>query len=232
MIYVGIVAGGTGSRMGADRPKQFLEIGGRPIILRTLDIFLKIQQADLIYVAVHHDWLEYTSALAEREYQPEEISKLRFIEGGSDRNGSVLKIIDAIASDNTIVEDDILLTHDAVRPFVTEDIILRNIDCVKSGYPCTTAIPSTDTILCCTDGNSITDTPDRSTLWQAQTPQSFRIMSFLDAFSRLNESDRSELTDVCGVFTKSGSKVKIVKGDPCNIKLTTPFDLKIAVSLI
>lgn len=232
MIYAGIVAGGTGSRMGADRPKQFLEIGGRAILLRTIDRFLEVSEIDLIYTAVHRDWLGYTEKLAKEEYSSDILAKLRFIEGGSDRNSSVINIINAVYSDNGISDDDILLTHDAVRPFVSADIIRRNIIGAAKYSICTTAIPATDTILRSENGDLVTDTPDRSKLWQAQTPQSFRIKAFKAAYSLLDDTSRSEITDVCGVFTKSGINVGIVMGDHCNIKLTTPFDLRIADSLI
>jgi len=231
MIYAGIVAGGTGSRMGADVPKQFLEIGGRAIIFRTIDRFLSSDNIDLIYVAVHSDWIEYTADLAQKTYSPDELSKIRFIEGGNDRNSSVLRIVERVKNENLIEKDDILLTHDAVRPFVTEEIISKNIEFAANYGICTTAIPATDTILRSYDGSAIGETLDRSELWQAQTPQSFRVVDFINAYKNLN-CESSELTDVCGVFTRSGFQVKIVLGSPSNIKITTPFDLKIAESLI
>lgn len=232
MIYAGIVAGGTGSRMGTDKPKQFIELGNRPILLRTVDKFLEISRIGMIYIAVHPDWLEYAGKLAEHAYSHEQLQRLRFIEGGADRNSSVIGIIDAIQNECGVAEGDILLTHDAVRPFVTRDIILRNIECVSKCVVCTTAVPATDTILYSENGSAITNTPDRSKLWQAQTPQTFRIKDFCEAYSALDDASKAALTDVCGVFTKTGGEVRIVKGDPSNIKLTTPFDLKLALSLI
>ena len=228
MIYAGIVAGGTGSRMGADIPKQFIEISGRTILLRTIDRFLAVSEIARIIVAVHPDWLDYTAELAKKSYSPSELERLSFIAGGADRNASVLKIVETVKN---IGDSDIMLTHDAVRPFVSAEIIRRNIDTSFKCGICTTAIPATDTILRSENGSEVSETLDRSKLWQAQTPQSFRIKDFTEACKRLN-CESSELTDVCGVFTRIGTEVRIVMGDPCNIKLTTPFDLKIAEALI
>ena len=231
MIFAGIVAGGTGTRMGTGMPKQFIEIGGRPIIIRTIERFASVSAVDIVLTAIHPDWLEYTQELTKNSLDKEKLKKLRIIPGGSDRNASVFRIIDA-AKKLGGLPDDIILTHDAVRPLVTEEIILNNISCAGKYPACTTAVPATDTILCSDDSASVTETPDRSKLYHAQTPQSFTIGSIENAYSRLNDDQKKQLTDVCGIFTLSGGTVHIVPGDVSNIKITTPFDLKIAEALL
>ena len=232
MVYAGIVAGGTGSRMGADKPKQFIEIAGCAVLIHTLKRFLKAGDIGLIYTAVHPDWLGYAKELAKAHFSEKEQDRLRFITGGSDRNASVFNIINAIEAENGIKDEDILLTHDAVRPFVTKEIISANIEAARRSIVCTTAVPATDTILFSEDNKTVTDTPDRSRLYHAQTPQSFNIRAILSAYEKLDDRQRAALTDVCGVFTAAGIPVVIVNGSPSNIKLTTPFDLKIAEALL
>lgn len=232
MVYAGIVAGGTGSRMGADKPKQFIEIAGCAVLIHTIKRFLEVTEIKLIYTAVHPEWLDYAQKLAEAQFKADELARLRFIEGGSDRNSSVFNIINAVETENGIGDEDILLTHDAVRPFVTREIIEANIEASRQHTVCTTAVPATDTILFSENSKTVSDTPDRSKLYHAQTPQSFCIKAILDAYGKLDDLQRSSLTDVCGVFTAAGVPVFIVKGSPSNIKLTTPFDLKIAEALL
>lgn len=232
MIYAGIVAGGTGSRMGADRPKQFIELKSKPILIHTVGRFLSVREIDRVYIAVHRDWLGRTEELIKQFFSEEGSAKVRLTEGGADRNASIFKLIEAIKADNGIKSGDILLTHDAVRPFVTEDVIKKNIETVRTLGVCTTAVPATDTVLCSEDGETITDTPDRSKLYQAQTPQSFEITDLLETYSALSDEQKQHLTDVCGIYSAAGRKIFIVKGEPSNIKLTTPFDLKIAEAIL
>lgn len=232
MIYAGIVAGGTGSRMGADRPKQFIELRGCPILFHTLRRFLESPEIGTVYTAVHPEWLGYTAELAGKMFQADELDRLRFIEGGADRNASVFNIISAIERDRGISPEDILLTHDGVRPFADGEIIAENIACAREHTVCTTAVPATDTILMSGDGQSVTDTPDRSKLYHAQTPQSFVITEMLSAYSKLSDEQKSRLTDVCGIFTAAGIPVHIVRGSVSNIKITTPFDLTIAEAIL
>ena len=232
MVYAGIVAGGTGSRMGADMPKQFLKIKGEEIITHCVKRFLEVNEIDRIYIAVHADWLEYTKQLLSDALNSSELNKLSVTPGGRDRNASVFCIIDAIGSDNSISDDDILLTHDAVRPFVSAATIRENIVAARIYTVCTTAVPATDTILYSENNMTISNTLVRAGLWHAQTPQSFRISAMLTAYEKLDEVQRSRLTDVCGIFTAAGEEIRIVGGDVSNIKLTTPFDLKLAEAIL
>lgn len=232
MVYAGIVAGGTGSRMGADMPKQFLKVKGEEIILRCVKRFLEVDEIDLIYIAVHPGWLEYTDRLFRNALSEYELSRIRTVPGGKDRNASVFCIIDAVRTEKGLSEEDILLTHDAVRPFVSAATIRENIRCAKTFTVCTTAVPATDTILFSENNLTISNTLVRAGLWHAQTPQSFKITAMLSAYEKLDEVQRSKLTDICGIFTAAGEQIRIVGGDVSNIKLTTPFDLKLAEAIL
>ena len=232
MVFAGIVAGGTGSRMGADIPKQFLKLKGEEIILRCVRKFLDVSEIDRVYIAVHPDWKDFTKELLGTMLTSSELDRVVILEGGSDRNSSVFKIISSIEAEYQVSDNDILLTHDAVRPFVSTDIIRENISCAQKYTVCTTAVPATDTIICSNDSKVISSTLDRSVLWHAQTPQSFLLKAVRAAYDKLNDDQRSKLTDICGIFTAAGEKIHIVEGDPSNIKLTTPFDLKIAEAVL
>ncbi len=230
MIYAGIVAGGTGTRMGADIPKQFLKIGGKPILVRTAEKFLTVEEIDRVYIAVHPDWVEFTNSLAEKYFSGQD--KLIVIAGGKDRNATVFNILNDIEKRFGSNERDIILTHDGVRPFVTEKIIRENINCMSRHNACTTAVGAVDTILHCTDGKTISSVPKRNEMFHAQTPQTFSVTALNKAFNALSDKEKSALTDTCSIFTVQGLPVQIVEGDSSNIKITSPRDLQIAEALL
>ncbi|MBR1384389.1 MAG: 2-C-methyl-D-erythritol 4-phosphate cytidylyltransferase [Ruminococcus sp.] len=230
MVFAGIVAGGVGSRMGTNIPKQFIELGGEVILHRTVRIFTKANGIDRIYIAVNPNWEDHT-----KEVLDDLISRydIRIIHGGESRNDSIQNIISQIKKDKPNINyEDILVTHDAVRPFVTTEIIQQNIEAAKKYKCCTTAIPATDTILLSNDGEQITSCTDRKGSFQAQTPQTFQLLPFMDDYDNLTSKQKETLTDVCGVFTSVGRPIRIVMGDVRNIKITTPFDLQLAEMLL
>ena len=226
MIFAGIVAGGTGTRIGADKPKQFLDIGGKPIIIHTLEKFLSVDAIDRIYLGVHPEWIKYTENLIERyKFDP---TRIGIVEGGENRNSTVFNIIDSIVTEFGSNEDDIILTHDSVRPFVTRRIILDNIESALKHSACGTYISAVDTIIRSTDGKTVTDVPSRQEMFQAQTPQTFNIATLCEVYDSLTDNEQATLTDTCSLFTIKGMPVHIVKGDVKNIKITNVNDLKIA----
>ncbi|MDO5125687.1 MAG: 2-C-methyl-D-erythritol 4-phosphate cytidylyltransferase [Ruminococcus sp.] len=226
MIFAGIVAGGTGTRMGADIPKQFLKIGGKPIIMCTLEKFLDFRDIDRIYLGVHPDWVDFTKELIETYYLDDK--RIVIVNGGQDRNSTVFNIINSIISEYGCNDDDIILTHDGVRPFVTTEIIAENIKTAQSYNACGTFISSVDTIIRSVDGKTVSDVPFRHEMFQAQTPQSFNISRLREVYASLTDDEKSKLTDTCSIFTVKGLPVHIVKGDVLNMKITTANDLKIA----
>ena len=122
------MAGGVGSRMKiSDCPKQFLPLGDKPIIIHTLEKFLMCQRFDRVYVGVHPTWVQHTHELVKKHLSQFE-EKIRLVPGGNDRNETLMNVIDAIEGDNGVNEENIIVTHDAVRPFVTARIINDNID--------------------------------------------------------------------------------------------------------
>ena len=223
MIYAAIVAGGTGSRMGADIPKQFLPLGGKPVIIRTIERFLECEEIDVVYIGVHPDWTEHLAEMCRENLT--DTSKIRVIEGGSDRNGTVLRIVDSIRGERGISDDDIIVTHDGVRPFVTIREIAESITALDGYDGVTVCAPVKDTILCSEDGRGIDSVPDRDKLFRTLTPQTFRLSVLSDAFDKLPHETVSRLTDTAGLLRELGKPVGLVRGGEFNIKLTTPIDM-------
>ena len=226
MIIVGIVAGGTGSRMGnGDLPKQFMELGGKPVFIYTAEKFIK--QSDFIIIGMNKEWLKMAEFLIEK-FLPE--SKNIFVTGGgADRNGTVKNIIAFAREKLKCKDDDIILTHDAVRPFVDERMISESVSAIEKCDICTVAVPATDTIAVSADGEFAEDFPDRSKMFLVQTPQTFDIQLLKRAF---RQPYSESFTDDASVVEAAGGRVVMVDGNRENIKLTTPFDLKLAESLI
>ena len=205
MIFVAILAGGIGSRMGdTDTPKQFLNLGDKPILIHTIEKFVINDEMDKIIV----------------------------FEGGETRNDTLKNSIDYINENYNIDDDSLIITHDSVRPFVTHRIIQDNIKAAKQCGACDTVIPATDTIVESRDGNVITDIPIRDYFYQGQTPQTFKINKLNSLINDLTEDEKEILTDAAKIFVLKGEKVSLVKGDVTNIKITYPYDLKLANTIL
>ena len=230
MIYAQILAGGKGTRMGnTDMPKQFLMLGTKPIIIHTLEQFLINSKFNKILVACPKDWVSYMNDLLEK-YLPN--SKIIVIEGGNTRNETIMNGCRYIEENYGINDDDIIVTHDAVRPFLTPRIIDDNIKGMKNNDAVDTVIPATDTIVESKNGEVISDIPNRAYLYQGQTPQSFNIKKLINIYESLTFEEKSILTDACKIFSIKKKKVKIVKGETYNIKITDIHDLKIANAIL
>ncbi len=227
MIFAGIVAGGSGTRIkNADKPKQFIEIGGVPILIRTIRAFEDIGEIERIYIGINPDWYDYADKLLE-EFDVS-TKRVRLVTGGKDRNGTVLNILREITGIFGVNKGDILVTHDAVRPFVSEKVIRENIECAMKNNACGTYIPSDDTIIRTDNGRTVTENLKRSELMRAQTPQTFEISSLCACIEKLGQERLAQLTDTCGIMTECGYPIHIVQGEPMNFKITTDHDLMIA----
>ena len=231
MIFGAILAGGIGSRMKmADMPKQFLLLGSKPIIIHTVEKFLANERFDCIYIGINGDWVLYFEDLLKKFNLSSD--RIKVVAGGTDRNLTIMNIIADIHENISKSEDDVIVTHDAVRPFLTNRIINENIDAAIKYGGCDTVIPATDTIIASTDKEYISDVPDRNELYQGQTPQSFNLNKLHAMYNGLSEQEKATLTDACKIFTITGNKVRLVKGEACNIKITTVSDYKIAEAIV
>lgn len=231
MIFGAILAGGTGSRMRiVDMPKQFLPLGDKPIIMHTLEKFLTCNQLDAIYVGVHPDWVGFMNDLVDKHLSHAK-DKIFVVTGGTDRNGTIMNIIDSIEDAYGVSDEHIIVTHDSVRPFVSLRIIEENITAAKEHGAVDTVSPAVDTIVMSNDGEFITDIPERNKMYQGQTPQSFKITLLKELYHSLTEDEKNILTDACKICVVRNHPVYLVNGSVTNIKITTPGDYKIAQAL-
>lgn len=160
------------------------------------------------------------------------MENVNIIPGGKTRNDTIMNAITFIEENYGLDEETIVVTHDAVRPFVTHRIIEDNIEAAQNGMACDTVIPATDTIVESQDNQVISQIPDRSKYYQGQTPQSFKAKKFKDLYNSLTNEEKQILTDAAKVFVIKGEKVTLVQGETFNIKVTYPYDLQVAETLL
>lgn len=233
MTYAAVLAGGIGSRMGNPTlPKQYMEVGGKPILVRSVEQFACREDLACVLVLTPEDWVSYTEDLLAKHGLTTRDVPVTVISGGATRNDTLRNAISWLEAHFDLAEDDVFLTHDAVRPFLTQKMIDDNIEAVKTHGACGTVIPSTDTIIQSEDGTLISDIPDRSKLYQMQTPQSFRPLKLKALMDSLTPEEEAVLTDGCKIYLLKGEPVAMVDGDVTNIKVTYPSDLAFAESFL
>ena len=231
MIYGVILAGGIGSRMGnKEKPKQYINIGDKPIIVHTIEKFCLCSEFQEIIILCPKDWIEYTKGLVTKYVS--ETDRIAVIEGGETRNETIMNSIAYIEETGTLDDDTVIVTHDAVRPFVTYRIIKENIEAAMRWGACDTVIPATDTIVESQDGQVISDIPNRAVLYQGQTPQSFKAVMLRDLYNSLTDEETDVLTDAAKICVIKDRKVQLVRGENSNVKITYPYDLTVAESLL
>lgn len=231
MVYGVVLAGGIGSRMGGDKPKQYLIVKEKPIIIYTIEKFFSCPQFEKVIVLCPSQWVEHTKNLIKKYIAPAQ-DKVVVIEGGNTRNETIMNAIDFIESEGNLNEDTIIVTHDSVRPFVTHRIIKENIEACKKYDACDTVVPATDTIVEAQNGKTISNIPNRQVMYQGQTPQSFKALKLKNMYNSLSEEEKNILTDAAKIFVLKGEDVALVEGETFNIKITYPYDLRIAKSLL
>ena len=230
MVYVEILAAGKGTRMGnTDMPKQFLMLGTKPIVIQTIEQFMINSNVSKIIVCCPKDWITYMNDLLEK-YIPN--SNIDVVEGGKTRNETIINGCKFIEEKYGLNDDDIIITHDAVRPFITQRIINDNICRMEKYDAVDTVLSSTDTIVESKDGEIISTIPERKFMYQGQTPQSFKIKKLIKVYESLTEEEKEMLTDACKMFLLKKKKVGIVDGETYNIKITNIHDLKIANAIL
>lgn len=233
MVFGAIVAGGIGNRMNmAGMPKQFLPLGksGKPIIIHTLEKFMLCDEFDFIYIGVHKEWIDYAQELLKKHKINSD--KIFITQGGADRNLTILNIISEIEKNHGESEKHIIVTHDAVRPFVTLKMISENIKAAMKCGACDTVVSSVDTIVKSEGGEFIDVIPNRKFMYLGQTPQSFNMSKLKRLYQSLSEEEKAVLTDACKIFSFRNEPVLLVEGDNFNIKITTQSDYKIANAIL
>lgn len=224
MNFALILAGGIGTRMGStQKPKQFLNLGNKPILIHTIEKFTILNDFECIIVLTPKEWINYTKDLISNH----NLTNVVVIEGGELRIDTVNKGMDYIL-ENYEGNDHIIVTHDAVRPFVSHRIIKENIKSASEYGACDTVILATDTLVESKNNEYITDIPIRDYMYQGQTPQSFKLDKLKVFYDNLDDDEKSKLSDACKLFVLNNEKVYLVEGEVSNIKITHPYDLKVA----
>ncbi|MBC2260841.1 2-C-methyl-D-erythritol 4-phosphate cytidylyltransferase [Listeria sp. FSL L7-0091] len=230
MIYAQILAGGKGTRMGnVSMPKQFLPLNGKPIIVHTVEKFILNTRFDKILISSPKEWMNHAEDNIKKYISDDRIV---VIEGGEDRNETIMNGIRYVEKTFGLNDKDIIVTHDAVRPFLTHRIIEENIDAAIETGAVDTVIEALDTIVESSNHEFITDIPVRDQMYQGQTPQSFNMKKVYNHYQNLSAEKKQILTDACKICLLAGDQVKLVKGEIFNIKITTPYDLKVANAII
>lgn len=223
-----ILAGGSGSRMGiVDKPKQFIDIYGKPIIIHILEAFDSHPEIDSIAIVCLDEWVDDLRIML-RKY---EISKVKWIvEGGSTRQESIYNVVKELSG--KCGEEDILVIHDAVRPLVSHKIISNNIIGAKQYGAVDTVIPSVDTIVKSIDGKTIYEVPNRGQLYMGQTPQSFKLGLIEEAHDKAIKDSILDSTDDCQLILRLGKDVHLVEGEKLNFKVTSFDDLLLLKAIV
>lgn len=230
MVFAGVLAGGSGSRMEtATMPKQFLRVCGEPIFIRTLKTFLSVNQIDKVIVSTNPDWEEkYVELMDEFDINKDRVV---LVKGGETR---FLSLVNVTKKANEIdpSKNAIIITHDCARMFVSKRIIEDNLQMVKKYDMVTTSIPVIDTILQSDDGESSSVVPDRSKLWADQGPQTYNVAQFLKYVDMIPKEDIPSYIEAGKVYLSHSRKIGIVRGERFNFKVTNDIDLQYAEFLI
>lgn len=216
-VYAVIPSGGIGKRINALLPKQYIKFNNKEIIVYTLENFQSLDLIDEIIIASQPEFIPLLEEI-KKAFSFNKISKI--VEGGSERQLSVFNAVKSIAPS----EDDLILVHDAVRPLTPKSVLENAILTAKEFGASVVAVRAKDTLI---KGNDLVDNyVDRSEIWYAQTPQTFRYKIFKHAMLKA-ESENFLGTDESMLVKRAGFDVKIVEGSSLNFKITTDDDLKI-----
>jgi len=217
-----IPAAGMGKRMGAAINKQYLKLDGLPILAHTLAVFERSPHIDGICLVIPEDEIAYCRKQVVEACGFKKV--INIVAGGRERQHSVMNGLKALKE--LMSADDVVLIHDGVRPFISLELLVECRAVAREHDGALVAVPAKDTIKTVRNG-IVVDTPDRETLWQAQTPQGFRFAVILQAHLSAEEAGFSG-TDDASLVERCNGQVRIVPGDYRNIKITTPEDLLLA----
>lgn len=206
------------------KPKQFLELNGKPIILHTIDNFERHPLIDAIVVVCLEGWISTMWELLKR-YR---IEKVRWVvPGGETGQQSIRNGLEAIWADESVPENTLVLIHDGVRPLINEDIISRNISCAEQYGNAITVTPASETIINVTSEDQVSCILDRSKCRMARAPQTFRLCDIIAAHRKAQANSEENMIDSAMLMSRYGASLHVVDGPVENIKITTPSDFYI-----
>lgn len=223
MVIALIVSGGKGVRMGSSIPKQFLELGGVPVLIRTLVAFDAVEEIDQMVLVLPEKYNAYFDSLGYKPRKP-----LTLVAAGTERQDSVRN---GLMKASEIQEDSIVLIHDGVRPLVSAEVIRSGIRYTESHGACACGVHPKDTIKGVGEDGFSTETLDRSRYFMIQTPQCFYTREILHGHNEIRKSGKS-VTDDTMVYEAFFGPVYLYEGEYANIKITTEEDLLLAEQIL
>lgn len=221
-MNIGVIfAGGVGKRMNSRvKPKQFINVYGKPIIIHTLELFDNHEEIDAIVVACLEDWIPYLEELLEK-FNIKKVKKI--VPGGSCGQESIYHGLQA-AEEVAGGEKSIVLIHDGVRPLIHAKTITDNIASVKAHGSAITSVTVKETVLVVSKDNSIDSVPKREDTRLARAPQSFYLDEIIGAHRKAIAENKLDFIDSCSMMQYYGKKLYLIEGPQENIKITTPDD--------
>ncbi len=217
-----IFAGGSGTRMNAKaKPKQFLELNGKAIIIHTLEYFEEHPEIDAICIVCIESWMDYLKDLLQRYF----IKKVCWIvPGGATGQESIRNGVESIHKDCGKPDDCVVLVHDGVRPLISGKLISDNIQCVRLNGSAITVAPAVETIVTADADICVQNIYDRSRCHLARAPQSFFLNELYDVHKKAQAEGISDMIDTASLMKRYGHSLYMVDGPVENIKITTPLD--------
>lgn len=220
-----VLAAGQGKRMHSKIQKQFLEIGGKPVLYYSLHCFQESPLIRDIILVTREEMISYCEQEIVKKYGFSKVRKVTA--GGKERYDSVY------AGLLCCQDTDYVYIHDGARPFITEEMVQRGYEAVKRNNACVMGMPSKDTVKLADSSGYVKETPDRKIVWNIQTPQIFSYDLIRGAYESIRKKDMTGVTDDAMVVEQeTGTKILLVEGSYQNIKITTPEDLAIAEAFL
>ena len=228
MVYAVLLSGGIGNRIGADIPKQFIEINNKPLLAYCIEKFTPIKEFKRIIISSPIKYIDKTNKLVEKFFPNE--SRIDVIVGGETRQNTLMNSLHHI---NNIKSNNkaIVINHDAARIFVSTSIIKECIEYTKKYGASSPVIASTDVIVK-TKNNKVTEMPNRYDLVHVQTPQGFEINEYLDLFNDLTEEEIESVHEIIRIYYLRNKYIYLFNGEKSNFKITNPIDIEIAKSIL
>lgn len=230
-----IFAGGSGTRMNTkSRPKQFLELNGKPIIIYTIELFDNHPDINGIIVVCIESWIPFL----EKQLRKFEINKVvKIVPGGNSGQESIYNGLEAAEKyvSNIDTQETIVLIHDGVRPLITETTITDNIKTVRESGSCITCVPATETIVIergMKEGSIFHEAPPREKCFLARAPQSFYLRDIMNAHRLAIKEHKTDFVDSCSLMKHYGYRIVKIMGPVENIKITTPTDFFIFRAMV
>ncbi len=221
-----VLAAGRGSRMRSSVQKQYMELSGHPVLYYSLRAFEDFDGVDQVILVTGKEEIEYCRTQIVERYGFRKVRHI--VAGGAERYDSVYEGLKAVD-----LPCGCVMIHDGARPLIDEALLQRNLACAMEYRACVAAVPVKDTIKVADEHGFAVRTPDRSTLWTVQTPQSFAYDLIMEAYQKLYKELPSGITDDAMVVERMmGLKIRLAEGSYCNIKITTPEDLPAAETFL